>query len=446
MDKDKVCVHPWSHIAINPNGDVWPCCHQRWPHTYTLGNMHEKTIEQIFNDKPLRKLRKRMLAGELPNDVCNKCVEYEKLNVMSPRQIANKETYAEDVFKLMEKTKPNGSIENYNIKYWDLRWSNKCNMACIMCDPDWSSLWTQQIRTQLKDIDPYIISRHTFLDDLNRQAKQAETKVMSVPNNGWIDKHISEVEYIYFAGGEPLIMDEHWYILDKLHKLGRHNVKLKYNTNMSKLEHLGKNAIDYWKHWDRQKLSVEGSIDETGTRAEYIRYGTVWDIVEKNIKMVADANIKTQPNTSIGCYNIMRLPELLEELWELYQQPNQINLNPVFNVWCRINTLPDDWKQEVKTKLEKIRDRGTIKITRLEKIIDELDRPHNPEQVRFLFKRLSFLDMNKKITVLEAIPEISQLNDRYGGMYEKFRNEWIEKSTNPRFDSAYTYIPSSVHN
>ena len=54
--------------------------------------------------------------------------------------------------------------------------------------------------------------------------------------------------------------------------------------------------------------------------------------------------------------------------------------------------------------------------------------------------------MNKKITVLEAIPEISQLNDRYGGMYEKFRNEWIEKSTNPRFDSAYTYIPSSVHN
>ena len=95
MDKDKVCVHPWSHIAINPNGDVWPCCHQRWPHAYTLGNMHEKTIEQIFNDKPLRKLRKRMLAGELPNDVCNKCVEYEKLNVMSPRQIANKETYAE---------------------------------------------------------------------------------------------------------------------------------------------------------------------------------------------------------------------------------------------------------------------------------------------------------------------------------------------------------------
>ena len=215
---------------------------------------------------------------------------------------------------------------------------------------------------------------------------------------------------------------------------------------MSKLEHFGKNAIDYWKHWDRQKLSVEGSIDETGARAEYIRYGTVWDIVEQNIKKVVDANIKTAPNTSIGCYNIMRLPELLEELWELYQQPNQINLNPVFNVWCRINTIPDDWKQEVKTKLEKIRDKGTIKITRLEKILIELDRPHNPEQVRFLFKRLSFLDMNKKKTVLEAIPEISQLNDRYGGMYEKFRNEWIEKSTNPRFDSAYTYIPSSVHN
>ena len=45
-----------------------------------------------------------------------------------------------------------------------------------------------------------------------------------------------------------------------------------------------------------------------------------------------EAGIKTQANSSIGCYNVMRLPELLEELWELYKPKKQnskvkINLN-----------------------------------------------------------------------------------------------------------------------
>ena len=448
MVQDKICVHPWSHLNINPNGDVWPCCHQRGKNIYVLGNMHEKTIEEIYNAEPMRKLRTQMMQGILPEDVCGKCIEYEKLNMYSPRMEANRQVYAPEVMQQISNTNANGSVKDYKIRYWDLRWSNKCNMACIMCDPDWSSLWTQQIKTNLENFTDDTIQSETILRRFKAKAKQ---KVLHVPNNGWIDQHIEHVEFIYFAGGEPLIMDEHWYILDKLHKLKKHSVRLKYNTNMSKLEHFGKNAIDYWKHWQPGKLSVEGSIDETGTRAEYIRYGTNWQQVENNIKTLVEAGIKTQANASIGCYNVMRLPELLEELWELYKpkKPNsnvKINLNPVLNGWCRCEVLPDEWKQNVKQKLIKLQNSNTIPITRMEKILYELERPHKPESVDWLFKQISFLDLNKHTTLLKAIPEMSKLNDMYGGLYEKYKNEWIKKSVDKRNSGVDSNLCSSIHN
>ena len=82
----------------------------------------------------------------------------------------------------------------------------------------------------------------------------------------------------------------------------------------------------------------------------------------------------------------------------------------------------------------------------MEKILYELDRPHKPESVDWLFRHISFLDLNKHTTLLEAIPEMSDLNDMYGGLYEKYKNEWIEKSNNQRRNSNSTDIYSSIHN
>ena len=35
------------------------------------------------------------------------------------------------------------------------------------------------------------------------------------------DPYLDTVEKIYWAGGESLIMDEHWYIMNKLVEMGR---------------------------------------------------------------------------------------------------------------------------------------------------------------------------------------------------------------------------------
>jgi hypothetical protein len=47
-----------------------------------------------------------------------------------------------------------------------------------------------------------------------------------------LDPLFESVEEIYFAGGEPLIMDEHYYILDKLIEFKKTNIPIVYSLQI----------------------------------------------------------------------------------------------------------------------------------------------------------------------------------------------------------------------
>tara|TARA_B100000900_G_scaffold288291_1_gene247297 strand:- start:202 stop:1551 length:1350 start_codon:yes stop_codon:yes gene_type:complete len=447
----KICVYPWSHVNINPDGDVWPCCHQRGEKIRVYGNFKKDSIDTIFNSESAKELRRSMLQGVLPLDTCSKCINYEKIGIKSARHWANKQGWAREVLDSIPNiTRDDGSVTDYKIKFWDLRWSNLCNMKCVMCGPDWSSLWTQDIKNKLNNFDEENIEKDQMLRDYKNIIKNDTVKIRHLPNKQFIDNHINDVQHIYFAGGEPLIMDEHWYILNKLSELKRFDVKIKYNTNMLKLDYKGQNAIDHWKHWDYPKLSVESSIDETGKRAEWIRSGTVWETVRKNIEQVRDAGIQTFANTSIGCYNVIRLSELIDELYELYDSPSNIkahvNLNPVHNYWCSVQVLPDALKRDILEKTKRWAMKTKSKTNKIEAIYAELEKPHNPDKLKMFWKRSSWLDLNKHSTLFDHIPEFAELNDQTGNQYEKFRDEWIEKSISERISSTNSNLCSSISN
>jgi|TARA_B100000902_G_scaffold218294_1_gene207449 radical SAM protein with 4Fe4S-binding SPASM domain len=445
----KICVYPWSHVNINPQGDVWPCCHQRKVPT-VLGNVKTQSMEEIFNGEEIRKLRLDMLNGVLPSPTCDKCVQYEEMGFSSPRLHANDQSWATEVWKSINSTKPDGTVDDYKIKYWDLRWSNICNMNCVMCDPEWSSLWTQDIKKRLSDYDEETIQKDIMLKTWKNRVEEVSGKIRTVPHKDFIDQHIDEVEHIYFAGGEPLIMDEHWYILKRLVENKRFDVKIKYNTNMLKIDYKGESAIDYWKHWSYQNMSIEASIDETGPRAEWIRSGTVWSKVHENIKAVKDANIRISCNASIGAYNVIRLPELVDELWELTER--KVNLNPVMNQWCCIQILPDDIKLDIKQKIldwfnpDITKNNLHPRVKAIPAIIKELEKPHNPMNLTSFFKRAAFLDLNKSTTLFDHIPWFEELNNASGNDYERFRDDFIEKSISKRNSSIDSNLCSSISN
>ena len=50
-----------------------------------------------------------------------------------------------------------------------------------------------------------------------------------------LEPHLDFIENVYFAGGEPLMMKEHYNLLNELLRRGRKDVRLTYNTNFTEL-------------------------------------------------------------------------------------------------------------------------------------------------------------------------------------------------------------------
>ena len=64
------CSMASNYVKIEPNGEVYPCC--RGPRELLMGNVHESSMDEIWNGEKYREFRRRMNAKDYP-DVCRSC-------------------------------------------------------------------------------------------------------------------------------------------------------------------------------------------------------------------------------------------------------------------------------------------------------------------------------------------------------------------------------------
>jgi MoaA/NifB/PqqE/SkfB family radical SAM enzyme len=278
------CMYPWTHLHAYPTGNAYLCCMTDME--FPIGNCRTNTMKEIWNDRPMREVRQAMLA-EKSVDACNRCYEQEASGFMSGRLSANK--HHGHHIKKIEKTQQDGTFDDFELTYWDIRFSNLCNLSCRSCGHIFSSSWYQD---QAKLAGPEWKKTHKVLNYAGRFETDAWEQLV---------EHIDHVEQIYFAGGEPLLMDEHYRILDELVRRKKFDVRLIYNTNFTHTELKDRSVFEYWKLFD--SVSIGASLDDCGTRAEYIRKGTDWAVVEQNrrdmIKICPQVDFYISPTLSI---------------------------------------------------------------------------------------------------------------------------------------------------
>ncbi len=133
------CMYPWIHLHAWPTGQAFPCCHAESP-AGELGNTRTQPLVEIWNSPKQRQLRTDMLS-EINNSACVRCYEQENSGFFSGRQSANKH-HGHHIERIKD-TKPNGSLEQFEMTYWDIRFSNLCNLKCRSCGHIFSSQWYQ---------------------------------------------------------------------------------------------------------------------------------------------------------------------------------------------------------------------------------------------------------------------------------------------------------------
>lgn len=70
------CRDPWQHLYVELMGSVQPCCN--WGEH--IGNLHEDSVDGLWNGSLYRSLRKGMASGE-PHTWCRSCIRYVGYNV-----------------------------------------------------------------------------------------------------------------------------------------------------------------------------------------------------------------------------------------------------------------------------------------------------------------------------------------------------------------------------
>jgi hypothetical protein len=248
----------------------------------------------------------------------------------------------------------------------------------------------------------------------------------------FVDNNIDYFELIEFAGGETLLMDEQYELLEKLINRGRTDVELWYNTNMSVLSYKGKNVLDYWNKWNPDKLTIFASIDEIGDRAEYIRKGTRWEIVDKNLRTIASQKFKRHINTVVSCLNVFRLPEIIEHLTDIGYIDQRFGYSnfdlSLFGdigtgvsgecVPLNIEVLPPKFKLQTKQKLISFINDYNLKHTvdisgKFIHILKLLSGELNMKSLgRFLTQNID-MDKNRNESLVKVIPEFKEVIKEY---------------------------------
>lgn len=160
------------------------------------------------------------------------------------------------------------------------------------------------------------------------------------------------VEEIYFAGGEPLVMEEHWRILRFLVERKMFDVQLNYTTNFSSLIYKGEDVLALWRSFER--VRVLASLDGMGRRGEYLRKGSRWrQVLENRARMIRESphvEFRVFPTASV--MNAWHLPDLHAEWIDRgFIGRDQFQINLLFSPeeFC-VQALPPRFKRLIEEK------------------------------------------------------------------------------------------------
>ena len=214
---------------------------------------------------------------------------------------------------------------------------------------------------------------------------------------------------ISFTGGEPLMTDKHYEILEHLIETGNTKVTLEYNSNVSRLKYKNKSIIDLWNKFEN--VTVSASLDSWGSRAEYIREGTDWDKVERNLQTIKEKcpHVKISFNTVVSIFNLCTLTDFLKYITARGFNTNNGSLyNIVDPNYYSVSAMPQQLKNTAKSKIEDYMNDNPGKFShQLKGVLRYIDNSKFDENAYKLFKAKTFYyDKIRNRDFVETFPEL----------------------------------------
>lgn len=328
--------------------------------------LKNKKAKDYWNTEFYKEIRRAMLAGEKPR-ACSVCYKEEESGYRSKREweTADWETRlgTGNVNTMIETVNKDGSMP-YNIKYIDMKLGNKCDLACVMCNPADSSLWIPAYNKIEKDPN---VSEKLKTTIVWKREEGAAYNWWKNNEMYWdsIFRELPNLSEIYLIGGEPTINPEFKTFLRKCVETGDcKHIKLRFNTNGHSIK--DKELQELYLQFEQvlMHLSMDG-IDEFHN---YIRYPSRWRKMEyilwKHNELAAEENIMVDIDTTVSMLNVEHIPDFIK--WKV-QRHGMWNINPVsfrgliglhllhHPSFLSVQVLPKDVKERITQKYQDLK-------------------------------------------------------------------------------------------
>ena len=366
------CPIPWIFQAVRNNGDVRICCQANVTKNQGVVrkadgssyNAGKDNMSEARNAELMKAVRKNMLEGRW-SDECGRCRVEEESGLRSRRQYEQNWPFSIENAKKI--TDADGTIdtEQSPLVYYDLRFGNLCNLKCRMCGPtdshSWYEDWLQIYPGDgFKDTHGYVQLNKNFKGRLFTNDYDWHTS-----ESFWnhIESNIPNMQHVYMAGGEPLMIERHYDFLQKCIDMGQaEKMSIEYNTNMTNLQ---PRVLELWKQF--KEVRIGASVDGIGKVVEYQRYPAKWSAILKNLQTVDQLgdNVYAWLACTVTTLNVFHIPEYMK--WKIkesgFKKINSSKRLPVLTIHVAhspttacIQTLPSEMKQLVREQYDNFKD------------------------------------------------------------------------------------------
>ena len=391
-DNKTFCMMPWVHMHMWPAGTTYPCCMS--DPDLPVGNTKEQSMQDIWNGKEMRQLRLNMLQNKKSLE-CRRCYELEENGMWTLRKSSN-ENFKHHQNKV-EQTSDDGSAGDVNMAYMDIRFSNLCNLKCRSCGPQFSSSW--------------------FEDHKQTHGDPGHPKILKVRDDmlnfmDELEPLLNSVERVYWAGGEPLITEEHYRILDHWIANGI-SPAMDYTTNFTQMRYKRKTAFEYWNSFER--VRVAASLDANHARGEYLRKNMDWaQVVQNRRDMIEQCpHVYFEITPTVSVYNVLNLPDFHKEwIEEGLLEPANIRINILLDpTYMRLSILPPWIKSKVVERYQEhisyLRQFDNIShvIENYESILQFMETDRT-EEIKIFKYKTNVMDKLRSENVFDVFPEL----------------------------------------
>jgi organic radical activating enzyme len=305
---ETACQLKWNWSTVFLTTEKTGSCHRTSHHSFDTDMFDFHNTPQKLDD------RRRMLNGEWPEKGCDYCKSIEIAGGQSDR-ITNLDLHGQHAPLELSSDPTAISVTPRTLEvYFD----NTCNLKCLYCKPQFSSLWDAENKKYGDfKVDGEIVIRNEF--DKSPNIESNKLKLFE-----WLKLNSKHLTGLNILGGEPFYQPELDQCLDLLEEYPAPEITLMIFTNLNMpLLRLKKVMNRVKKLIDNdciRAFEMTTSLDCWGPAQEYVRYPLNLKIWEENFKyLLTQDYVNLVIGSTVTPLTIKTLPDLLEKIQEWSQ-------------------------------------------------------------------------------------------------------------------------------